>query len=140
MRHGFFIGDLSEQAGIPTQTIRYYEQLGLLEPPERTDSRYRVYTAEHLERLQFIRRAKTFGLSLEEIKQLIDMRSEGVAPCCHLKDLVGRHIEDLNLRIEGLTLFRDELLRRYEGMNGEAPEGKICGIVEGELPPNQHED
>lgn len=140
MREGMFIGDLSEQAGVPTQTIRYYEQLGLLDPPDRTDSRYRVYTAEHLERLQFIRRAKTFGLSLEEIKQLIDMRSEGVAPCCHLKGLVERHIDDLNRRIKELTLFRDELLRRYESMESEAREGRICGIVEGEPLPNQHQE
>lgn len=140
MNQGIFIGHLSEQAGVPTQTIRYYEQLGLLDPPDRTDSGYRVYAAEHLERLQFIKRAKSFGLSLEEIKQLIDMGSGGLAPCCHLKGLVERHIDDLNRRIAELAFVRDELVRRYEGMDGEARTGKICGIVEGAPLPNQHQD
>lgn len=69
LRDGLLIGQRSERAGVHTQTIRHYERLGLLEPPVRTASRYRVHTAEHHDRLRFVMQAKGFGLSLEEIKE-----------------------------------------------------------------------
>lgn len=132
VRPGFLIGELSQRSGLPPQTIRYYEQLGLLNPPARTEARYRVYTAEHLERLAFIAQAKLFGLSLEEIRQLIELRCGGVVPCGHMRGMVQRHIAELDARIRQLTAFRDELLRRYEAMDGRPAGGKICGIVEAE--------
>lgn len=132
MREGFFIGELSEGAGVPSQTIRYYERLGLLEPPGRTEAGYRVYTDDHLDRLRFIMQAKAFGLSLDEIKQLIDLRCGGVVPCGHLRDMVKRHLDDVEQRIKELTAFREDLMRRYEAMDGQVPAGKICGIVESE--------
>lgn len=130
LRDGLLIGQLSERAGVPTQTIRYYERLGLLETPGRTASRYRVYTAEHLDRLRFVLQAKRFGLSLDEIKELIVLRCGGVEPCGHLRELVRRRLDETEQRIRELTAFRDDLQRRYDAMDGSAPAGKICGIVE----------
>lgn len=130
MREGFFIGELSERAGIPSQTIRYYEGLGLLQQPDRTEARYRVYSEDHLDRLRFIMQAKAFGLSLDEIKQLIDLRCGGMVPCGHLREMVKRHLDEVERRIRELTAFQEELLRRYEAMDGRPTAGKICGIVE----------
>lgn len=62
MKQGWLIGSLSRRTGISTQTIRYYERLGLLAPTERTNSQYRVYSQEAEERLQFTQKAKHFGL------------------------------------------------------------------------------
>ena len=87
MKQGLFIGELSHRVDVPTQTIRYYERLGLLDAPERTESQYRIYSEEAVERLQFIQKAKLYGLSLDEIKQLIKIRVEGVPPCASLKRL-----------------------------------------------------
>lgn len=140
MREGFFIGELSERAGVPTQTIRYYEQLGLLQPPDRTEARYRVYTADHLDRLRFVMQAKAFGLSLDEIKQLIDLRCGGVVPCGRLREMLKRHLDEVDQRIRELTAFRDELVRRYETMDDPVPTGKICGIVEAEGLPDAHKE
>ncbi|PSO95825.1 MAG: heavy metal-responsive transcriptional regulator, partial [Cyanobacteria bacterium QS_6_48_18] len=72
-KKGLLIGELSRRVNLPTQTIRYYERLGLITPPERTASQYRLYSEEAIERLQFIQKAKIFGLSLDEIKQLIEV-------------------------------------------------------------------
>lgn len=131
MQTAFFIGELSRKTGIPTQTIRYYEQQGLLQPTERTDAGYRLYSDAEVQRLQFIQQAKLFGLTLEEIKQLMDVSAEGIAPCGHLRRMVGDHIDDINRRIEELVTFRDELSRRYEEMGKAAQvSGTICGIIE----------
>ncbi len=70
-RHGLRIGELAERAGTSTDTIRYYERMGLLQSPERTASGYRLYTDADLGRLLFIRRAKRLGFSLGDIKGLV---------------------------------------------------------------------
>ncbi|MCH9035847.1 MAG: MerR family transcriptional regulator, partial [Chloroflexi bacterium] len=64
MREGLKIGEAGQQAGLTTKTIRYYELLGLLHEPERTDSGYRLYEEKNVERLTFIRKAKSLGFSL----------------------------------------------------------------------------
>lgn len=130
-----FIGDLSKLVGIPTQTIRYYEKLGLIDSPKRTDTQYRIYSKEDQARLRFIMQAKNFGLSLEEIKEMINLRTEGIAPCEHLKEVVKRHLDDVNRRIQEMSAFRDELAHRYEKLNKpdpNFPDGTICGLIERE--------
>ena len=144
LKEGFLIGGLSRKVGIPTQTIRYYERLGLIDPPERTEARYRVYSEEDEARLRFIKQAKLFRLSLDEIKELIDLRAEGVAPCGHLKGMIKRHLNDVDRRIHEMVAFREELARRYERVNTsypDAPSGMICGFIEQEsLPPGAPSD
>lgn len=105
MKDGIFIGELSRQAVVPTETIRYYERLGLMDQPDRTESRYRLYSEEDVELLRFIQKAKLFGLSLDEIKELIAISAEGNTPCEHLKRLVQHHIDDLDRRIREMTAF-----------------------------------
>jgi len=140
VKKSLFIGELSRQAGIPTQTIRYYERLGLLNPPQRTESQYRIYSLEDQERLRFIQKAKRFGLSLDEIKKLLDIRAEGVPPCASLKAMVKQHLDELDYRIQELMAFRQALVRRYEQIEAllasatvtnEAPfNGRICELIE----------
>ena len=135
------IGELSRQVDIPTQTIRYYERLGLLDPPKRTASQYRVYSEKDEARLRFIQKAKLFGLSLNEIKKLIDLRIRGVPPCADLKVMVKQNLDKLDRRIQVLLAFRQELNSRYEQIEALLPDastppteaicnGKICGLIE----------
>jgi len=91
-KEGWLIGELSDRVGVSAHTIRYYERMGLLEPPRRTESQYRIYGKENEERLRFIQKAKRFGLSLDEIKQLITIRTEGTPPCASLKTMVKQHL------------------------------------------------
>lgn len=143
VKQGLLIGELSQQVKLPTQTIRYYERLGLLDPPERTQSQYRLYSEEALERLRFIQKAKRFGLSLDEIKQLIETRAGGMPPCASLKTMVKQHLDELDCHIQEMLAFRHELANRYEqigallsGSPAKATEtsfnGRICGLIERE--------
>lgn len=132
VKKSLFIGELSRQVGISTQTIRYYERLGLLNPPKRTESQYRVYSVEDSERLRFIQKAKRFGLSLDEIKKLLDIRAEGVPPCASLKAMVKQHLDELDCRIQEMVEFRQDLANRYLKINAlledssTTPNNAIC--------------
>ncbi|MBI2860735.1 MAG: heavy metal-responsive transcriptional regulator [Chloroflexi bacterium] len=132
MKDSVLIGELSRRLGIPAHTIRYYEGLGLLPPPARAGNRYRVYSSEHEERLQFIQKAKRFGFSLDEIKALLAIRAGGNLPCEEVKRLTKMHLDELNDRIDRMLAFRDELLERYRKLEtaGAAP-GLVCGLIEG---------
>lgn len=136
MKQRLFIGDLSRQFNIPAQTIRYYERIGLIDPPERTESQYRVYSEEDVDRLRFILQAKRFGLSLDEIKELIQIRTDGTAPCEHLKTLIKQHMDDLDKRIQQMVDFRNELAHRFQKLQETQPDecsdGTICKVIEQE--------
>lgn len=140
-KEGWLIGELSERVGVSVHTIRYYERLGLLNPPRRNESQYRIYSQENEERLRFIQKAKRFGLSLDEIKQLIAIRMEGIPPCANLKTMVKQHLDDLDRKIEEMVSLRRELASRYEEIDKSLPDastppteeicrGKICGLIE----------
>ena len=140
-REGWLIGELSDRVGVSAHTIRYYERLGLLEPSRRTEAGYRIYGEENEERLRFIQKAKRFGLSLDEIKQLIAIRTKGTPPCASLKIMVKQHLDDLDCKIEEMMSLRRELASRYEEIDRllsdsstptseEIFRGKICGLIE----------
>ncbi len=141
MKQGLFISELSHKVNVPVPTIRYYERFGLLETPGRTASRYRIYSKEAEERLQFIQQAKRFGLSLEEIKQIIDLSTSGVAPCSRVKKMLKQHLDDVDRRIQEMLEFRQALTRQYmqlddllsdssTALNPAVHDGKICGFIE----------
>ena len=88
MSEGLLIGDLSKKFNISTQSIRYYERIGLINHPKRTESKYRIYSNEDESKLRFILQAKQFGLSLDDIKELINLSSNNISPCEHLKSLL----------------------------------------------------
>lgn len=147
MKEGLLIGELSRRVNLPAQTIRYYERLGLLSPPKRTASHYRIYSAAEEERLDFIQKAKRFGLSLDQIKRLIDLRQDGVPPCADLKTMVKQHLAELDQHIQDMLSLRQELAHRYEHIEAALPDsselpdeaicnGKICGFIEQDIGDN----
>lgn len=137
-RGGWFIGQLGRRVGLSPQAIRYYERLGLVGPPRRTAARYRVYSQEDAARLRFIRQAQRLGLSLGEIKELVDLRAAGRAPCGRLKAMVRRRLEDLDRRIRELEALRAELnrwMKDRERLTLAGSPGAVCGLVAGDAPP-----
>ena len=104
-----FIGQVSKQSGLYPRTIRYYETLGLLSPPVRSESRYRLYTPQTVELLRFIKKAKTLGFTLTEIREIIALRQRGDLPCPHVHALLTERVQTLSRQIRDLTLLRDEL-------------------------------
>lgn len=75
------IGEVAARAGIPTPTVRYYERRGLIEAPPRTAAGYRQYSSKTTERLRFIKRAQELGFTLEEIRELLELRVEDPESC-----------------------------------------------------------
>jgi MerR family copper efflux transcriptional regulator len=125
------IGEVSRQSGIGVEALRFYEKSGLLERPSRTYGGYRVYGAEVLERLAFIKRAQALGFSLEEIRRIIDDARKGESPCTEVREIVRRRMAELDERLRELHLYREELKGTLEEWDkvGRAP-GHICGLIE----------
>jgi DNA-binding transcriptional MerR regulator len=109
MRDGMHIGKLAASFGLNPKTIRYYEEIGLLPRVARSTSGYRCYTHQDVERLGFIRRAKTLGLSLNEIREILSLQAGGESPCRQVLDLIDRKIRTIDQRICELAAFRAEL-------------------------------
>ncbi|MGW9029517.1 heavy metal-responsive transcriptional regulator [Streptomyces sp. NPDC055722] len=121
------ISQLAERSGVPATTLRFYETAGLL-PAERTASGYRVYREDAMERLAFISSAKLLGLALEEIRDLLDVREEGVCASvrARLLPLVADRIQDTDGRIAELRAFATHLAGVHADLSGPAPAG-ACG-------------
>ncbi|MFQ5882086.1 MAG: heavy metal-responsive transcriptional regulator [Candidatus Methylomirabilales bacterium] len=109
MSQPLFIGKVAKQLGLNPRTIRYYESLGLLPQPLRSQKRYRLYTPETVELLRFIKKAKPLGFTLTEIREIIALRQRGDLPCPHVHALLTQRVETLSRQIRDLNLLRDEL-------------------------------
>lgn len=89
------IGELARRTQLNPKTIRFWEQIGLLDQPQRTDSGYRQYDDGDIDRIQFILRAKRLGLSLEEIREIIRLHDGGQMPCIHVERLLQQRLSEL---------------------------------------------
>ena len=121
------IGEVARLVGVPSKTLRYYEDLGLLSPAGRTSSGYRLYGWRELEQIEFIRRAKLMGLTLEQIRGLVEVAEEGMPSRVlrHLDELLDRKLEENERRLEELRTFRDSLME-YRERVGTAEEKGLC--------------
>ncbi|GAA3903628.1 helix-turn-helix domain-containing protein [Halomonas cibimaris] len=124
----FAIGTLARRAGCQVQTVRYYEQIGLLPEPARNAGNQRRYDGATLRRLTFIRHARDFGFSVEAVRELLGMADHPNMPCDHADAIAKRHLEEVEARIERLSALRDELKR----MVAQCAGGRVeeCRIVE----------
>lgn len=126
------IGELAHRARVSPKTIRYYEDLGLLPAPRRTESGYRQYTEDDAARLDLIARAKRLGLSLGEVAGVLAICQAGQLPCSHVIALLDRRIAEADRLVEELNAFRAELARVRQAAASGIPEGAVCGIIEHE--------
>ncbi|GIW07527.1 MAG: hypothetical protein KatS3mg060_2332 [Dehalococcoidia bacterium] len=124
------IGELASRAGTSADTVRYYERLGLLGPSARTESGYRLYGETDLGRLQFIRRAKQLGLSLEEIRGLLGVaEKDECRPLRHqVADLLRRKIDQCEAQLAELVAFKASLEERYR-LALERQDEPACGCA-----------
>jgi len=100
------IGELAEASSTTTKTLRFYEEAGLLPAPNRTASGYRDYDPDVVARLNFIRRSRTAGLSLAQIREVLDIRDSGSAPCQHVHELLEDRLAGLDRQIAELQALR----------------------------------
>lgn len=123
------IGELAQQTGVAVETLRYYEQEGLLTTPKRTAANFRIYTAQHVEQVAFIRQCRFLDLSLAEIRILLGYKAAPEQACGAVNRLLDRHIVDVQERIQGLQALETHLLRLRE----RCPEEQAvleCGILQ----------
>ena len=107
---GFFIGELSKRTGVAINTIRFYEHQGILDPPKRALSGYRMYHRQDAEKILFIKKAQRFGLTLSEIGTVIRNSKKGLRPCCHhVKQVLDRKHKELDATIEELQTMRRDV-------------------------------
>ncbi|HVL03835.1 MAG TPA: heavy metal-responsive transcriptional regulator [Acidimicrobiales bacterium] len=126
------IGELAERLGINTKTIRYYESIGLLPEPDRTESGYRDYGEADVERLVFIKSAQRLGLALDEVGEILALRERGQVPCDYVRGLISEEIADIDRRLQELRQLRQELVAMEE-RTPPAPDnggGSFCGLID----------
>ncbi len=129
------IGELAARTGVPTKTIRFYEQIGVLPEPERAPNGYRVYGPDDADRLGFVRDAQATGLSLEEIAMILRLRGMGESTCEHVLELLEHHLADLDGLIDTLQATRTELAAMTERARSldpaECTDPNRCQTIEG---------
>ncbi|MCG7393407.1 helix-turn-helix domain-containing protein [Microvirga sp. ACRRW] len=103
------IGELSRQTGVKVPTIRYYEQIGLLAAPTRTEGQQRRYGSSDVRRLNFIRHARELGFEVEAIRQLLNLTGDPGRACGEVHEITKAHLDEVNDKIARLTALRDEL-------------------------------
>lgn len=109
MTDAFTIGYLASATNTKVETIRYYERIALLPAPQRTSGNYRSYSAAHLGRLSFIRRARDLGFSIEQVRDLLGL-SDQRERSCEAVDVIARdHLTEVERKIADLQSLRKEL-------------------------------
>ena len=123
------IGDLARLTGCKVVTIRYYEREGLLTAPNRSGANYRLYGAEDIERLKFIRHCRKHGMGLDEIRKLLAYRDAPDKDCVWVGELLDAHVHNVDAQIEALLdlkRYLQDLRKRCSG-GGSA---ETCAIMQ----------
>jgi DNA-binding transcriptional MerR regulator len=132
------IGELASSTGLTTKTIRYYEQIGVLSEPPRTQSGYRNYDQTATERLGFVKAAQRAGLTLADIRSILAIHGRGDAPCSHVSELIDTKLNEIDKRLQALERTQQELRRLRKRAGSLSPEDcsadSICHIIEPRRP------
>lgn len=123
----FSIGQLSKRTGVKIPTIRYYEQMGLINSPERSEGNQRRYTKEGLSRLSFIRHSRDLGFSVENIRGLLELSQHPDKPCDDAHGIAVQHLKDVQDRIAKLQRLERELKRISKCDAGNVAD---CAVIE----------
>ena len=128
MKHGAPIGEAARRSGVKAPTIRYYEQIGLLPSPPRSEGNRRRYGAADLRRLAFIRHARELGFEVDAIRALLSLQDNPDQSCAVADEIARARLAEVERRIASLTALRAELVR----MVSECGSGQVaeCRVIE----------
>ena len=122
------IGDAAKESGVKVPTIRYYEQIGLLPAPSRTEGNRRLFEPTDLRRLTFIRHARELGFEIEAIRALLTLQDDPHQPCATADTIAKARLAEVKQRIRSLTALEGELELMVEGCrHGRVDE---CQVIE----------
>lgn len=124
------IGEIARHAGVPVETVRYYEKVGLLPEPQRTSNGYRAYGPRHLDRLQFIRRCRSLDMAQDEIRELIRLSEQPGADCSDVDALLARHLRHVRERLQELRQLEQTLVSLRDACSNNRTI-RDCGILGG---------
>lgn len=122
------IGELSRQTGVKVPTIRYYEEVGLMPAPIRTEGKQRRYGPAEISRLNFIHHARELGFEVDAIRELLDLNAQPDRSCADVDRITRHHLAEVDRRIARLVAMRSELQRMLD----ECDHGRVgeCRVIE----------
>ena len=128
--HAARIGQVAQEAGVSIDTIRFYEKQGLLKRSARTEGGFRLFGANEIETLKFVRKAQGLGFSLSEIRELLILRADHLPTCSHVKGLLEQKLTAVGQKISELQNLESSLKRALRKCKQElrtaAPEHEEC--------------
>ncbi|WP_156936019.1 helix-turn-helix domain-containing protein [Mesorhizobium sp. LSJC269B00] len=128
--NGVTIGEAARQSGVKVPTIRYYEQIGLLAAPARSDGNRRQYECGDLRRLAFIRHSRELGFDIEAIRTLLDLQDNPLQPCATADAIAQARLADVAQRIRSLKALQAELELMVEGCrHGRVGECRVIEVL-----------
>lgn len=126
----FTIGKLARQTGVKVQTVRYYEEIGLMPQAERSAGNQRLYTQSHADRLGFIRHGRELGFPLDAIRALLDLTDKPDASCEEADEIARARLEDVESRITRLEALKTELTRMIsQCAHGTASDCRVIEVL-----------
>ncbi len=127
---GLRIGELAERASVGVETLRYYERRGVIERPPRTASNYRAYPPEAVRRVRFVKRAQALGFSLEEAKELLELRAGPRACRGRVRERAAAKVAEIDRKIRDLRRVRRALAALVAECEGAGSGGPACPILD----------
>ena len=127
------IGELAKRSGVSVQALRFYEREGVLSDPVRSESGYRIYGPDQIKRLTFIKQAKALGLSLAEIRRILQLRDKRHMPCTEVVAIAKQHIAQVEVEMRRLRAYRSKLARTlalWKAGKQCASADAICSLIE----------
>lgn len=131
----FKAGKIAEQTGVGVQTLHFYERSGLLPKPQRSAANYRLYTPDLVRRVQFIKKAQAFGFTLDEIKDILDLKDHGKAPCHRVAEIAGERLRQIEAELakwRGLRRALTKVLPQWKRATATERKcaGEFCDLIE----------
>lgn len=129
MRKNYRIGDLAQAMSVPVETIRYYEREGLLPPPARSQSNYRLYDHAQRQHLEFVLHCRALDMTHDDIRRLLSLREAPERECAEVNALLDEHIGHVTARIRSLRALQSEL-KAIRSRCGNPRATKDCAILQ----------
>ena len=124
-------GELARRTGVNIETIRYFERIGILATPERTEGGHRIYDERHVRTLAFVRRARGLGFTPGEVRAIVELGGPGKACCAEVQSIAARHLEQVRAKIADLLDIERLLAATVERCSGGSdPDCPVIDMIE----------
>lgn len=132
----FQLGEVSRSLGLNPQTLYFYERIGLIPPPQRTEAGYRLFSQSDVDRLVFISHAKSLGLSLDDIKEILALKEGQLLTCKAVYDRLNKKVQEIEDKIRQLQSLHDDLVPLMEECKSKFDHQALayqCTVLDTEL-------